>query len=63
MRLYLTQDDNLMYVLISACSYTFCGDGTCEKINKTNYKCDCNDGAYNLLNSTESLCLKDCKNV
>lgn len=56
------QNDNLMHVLISACSYTFCGDGTCVKINKTNFMCDCNDGASNLLNSTESLCLKDCKN-
>ncbi|GMY34114.1 delta and Notch-like epidermal growth factor-related receptor [Fagus crenata] len=41
------------------CALVWCGDGTCVT-NGTGYKCQCNDGSANLLNSQALACFKEC---
>ena len=45
---------------VTACALVWCGDGTCVT-NGTGYKCQCNDGSANLLNSQALACFKECK--
>lgn len=43
---------------VAACSWTDCGGGTCKKTSMLTHTCECNEGYYNLLNSTSFPCLK-----
>lgn len=47
------------YVYV-ACSYTWCGDGSC-KTKGSSYQCDCNAGSYNLRNTITLPCFNPCK--
>ncbi|XP_042051642.1 uncharacterized protein LOC121796955 [Salvia splendens] len=43
---------------IDPCSWTNCGGGTCKKTSMLTHTCECNEGYYNLFNSTSFPCLK-----
>ncbi|KAM0932620.1 hypothetical protein DsansV1_C42g0238251 [Dioscorea sansibarensis] len=42
------------------CDIIWCGDGTCKLTNKSGHACVCNKGAFNLNNSADMPCFKDC---
>lgn len=47
----------------TACSWTYCGGGTCVKKSTLGHICDCKEGFSNLLNETGFPCFRDCKNT
>ncbi|KAJ7954842.1 Neurogenic locus notch-like protein [Quillaja saponaria] len=46
--------------IIDPCYWTDCGGGSCNKTSMFSYKCECDAGYYNLLNTTAFPCYKEC---
>ncbi|MFS8009603.1 hypothetical protein Hanom_Chr14g01286891 [Helianthus anomalus] len=45
---------------ISACYWTYCGEGTCNKNNTYKHTCDCKPGYTNLMNISHFPCFSSC---
>ncbi|XP_073046941.1 uncharacterized protein [Primulina eburnea] len=46
--------------IFDPCFWTDCGGGTCNKTSPFTFACECEEGYYNLLNSTAFPCYKQC---
>ncbi|ONK59446.1 uncharacterized protein A4U43_C08F6510 [Asparagus officinalis] len=46
--------------LTDPCNFAWCGNGTCVPDNDKGHKCNCNAGAYNLLNLPKMPCFQEC---
>ncbi|KAJ0733239.1 hypothetical protein HanPI659440_Chr11g0406141 [Helianthus annuus] len=46
--------------LVSACYWTYCGEGTCNKNNTYKHTCDCKPGYTNLMNISHFPCFSSC---
>ncbi|XP_057958302.1 uncharacterized protein LOC131151116 [Malania oleifera] len=46
--------------IFDPCFWSYCGGGSCSKKSNFTHSCNCNDGYYNLLNTTSFPCFKEC---
>ncbi|XP_073276814.1 uncharacterized protein [Primulina huaijiensis] len=46
--------------IFDPCFWTDCGGGTCNQTSPFTFACECEEGYYNLLNSTAFPCYKQC---
>ncbi|OAY72177.1 hypothetical protein ACMD2_02248, partial [Ananas comosus] len=49
------------FSIFDPCLWAYCGGGKCVNASYFDYKCECDEGYYNLFNSTSYPCYRECK--
>nr|CAD1822489.1 unnamed protein product [Ananas comosus var. bracteatus] len=48
------------FSIFDPCLWAYCGGGKCVNASYFDYKCECDEGYYNLFNSTSYPCYREC---
>ncbi|GER34252.1 myb domain protein 53 [Striga asiatica] len=51
---------NANFSFLDPCFWTYCGGGSCNKTSIFTHSCECDEGYFNLFNSTSFPCYKEC---